>query len=518
MTSSLPTRSEYEVVIIGAGPTGLLTAALLGRYGVSVLLVGQRTTFDGRPRGVGVDDEGLRALQAAGVGAALAPWLQHAPDVEYRSVRGFRRWRPPAHQPNGHPRLVTCQHSDLTRVLENRLADLDSVEVRSGVDYVAHDLAGGAITLLRDPVTGTDQRVFSQFLLACDDATGRVRRQLGLDGFSDTRPEPWLVADVRNNDPAGIPAAAGRHTQPAAAITLPGGLRRLEVRLPAGYERAIAPPLLPGLLAHLLGTGPLSVVNIAVHHRFFRSSDYLREGRVFLLGDAAHQIPPCAGLPFGTDLRDALNLAWKIAFVLRGRLPDNLLDSYQTERGWHAARTAEFAQRTIRWLDGVRVPRGTPGGFRRQRPGPAFAAGFFDATAGGGRLFPQPLVGTGRATRLLDDALGPGFAVIAHAHSRIPAAWWRERLGADTVVARIQRDGLPTEPDVTMLDDSTGALSRACLAQTAYRTATADNTTNGAASIVLRPDRVVFGAYSDMQIEREHFGSQPALLIPALSQ
>ncbi|WP_069164186.1 FAD-dependent monooxygenase [Nocardia altamirensis] len=493
-SSSLSTVDEYEVVVVGAGPTGLLTAALLGGYGVSTLVVDQHSTPENRPDGVALDDEGLRALHAAGVGAALAPWLHHAPEVEYRSVRGYRRWHPPAHRPYGHPRLVTCRQSDLERVLRDRLACLDAVEIRSGVDYLAHDLAGGAITLLRDPATGADHRVFSQFLLACDGASGRVRRQLGLDGFGDTGPESWLVADVR--DDRGLAGTRGRSAQPAAAIALPEGLRRFEVRLPAGYERAVAPPLLPGLLAHLLGADPLDVVDIAVQDRFFRGSDFLREGRVFLLGTAAHVIPPCAGVPFGTDLRDALNLAWKLAFALRGTLADDILDSYQLERGRHAARTADFADRMNRWLHGA--PRGT--GLRPLRPGPAFDTGFFDRTAGGGRLFPQPAVGAGR-TRPLDDALGQGFAVLAHAGSRIPAAWWRARLGDDTVVARIrpQPTDFPVEPDVIVLDDPTGALVRACQA----------HTTDDAQSIVLRPDRVVFGAYHDIQVEQQRFGSAP---------
>jgi 3-(3-hydroxy-phenyl)propionate hydroxylase len=168
-----------------------------------------------------------------------------------------------------------------------------------------------------------------------------------------------------------------------------------------------------------------------------RMAERWRNGRVFLAGDAAHLMPPFAGQGMNSGLRDAHNLAWKLAAVVSGRLGAALLDSYETERRDHAAAMIQLAIR----MGHIMMPRNrvqalaTQSFFRllalypkarsyfaemKYKPKPKFHRGFLldppaDPARGSlvGRLFPQALVMTDAGFKLLDDVLGDGFALVA---------------------------------------------------------------------------------------------------------
>jgi 3-(3-hydroxy-phenyl)propionate hydroxylase len=497
---------RYDVVVVGAGPVGLVTAILLGQYGIRTLVVERREEMYSYPRAVGIDDETMRILQAIGITGRQLPQLRFAPVIEYLSPAGYSRFQPSASPgPYGHPFLATFLQPGLEAALRARLAELDSVDLREGTEFIACDSVVGdpegagatVVTVLRD-AGGAELRTSSRFLLACDGSRSRVRQQLGLDLVGDTQQEKWLVVDARDDDiltAAMTSRPEPSCAQPVVSITLPGGLRRIECRLAAGNDRAgtLDDQQVRALLRPLVGDHPVDVVRATVYERHFRHAERLREGGMFLLGDAAHLVPPYGGQGLCSGIRDAANLAWKVAFVLGDRLPGTVLDSYQVERGAHMARTMAFVRHLARRIEGDSGQ--APGTVelsvadqRRAKPAPEYDSGFFD-TAVGGSMFPQPRVGIGATTPLLDNVLGQGFSVLTRMCSRVPSWYWQMLLGPDVTVVRVRTpvEEYRIEPGVTLLDDPTGELIAAM---------------RDADVVVLRPDRFVFAACTDTEADR----------------
>jgi 3-(3-hydroxy-phenyl)propionate hydroxylase len=220
-----------------------------------------------------------------------------------------------------------------------------------------------------------------------------------------------------------------------------------------------------------------------------RMADRWRDARIFLAGDAAHLSPPFAGQGMNSGIRDAHNLAWKLAAVIQGRLGERLLDTYEQERREHAWEMIQLALR----MGKVMMPRsfwsafGLQAAFRllsivpparryfaemKYKPKPRFDAGFL-AHAGKngtdalvGTLFPQPTVRSTTGETLLDDFLGDGFTLIAlpqtpaDLFNRLPGGRW-ELLNPQRVAIRSQGDSARSLDGVTTLWDEIGDFTRA---------------------------------------------------------
>jgi 3-(3-hydroxy-phenyl)propionate hydroxylase len=215
---------------------------------------------------------------------------------------------------------------------------------------------------------------------------------------------------------------------------------------------------------------------VYLHHS--RIAETFQVGRVFLAGDAAHLQPPFFGQGMNSGIRDATNLAWKLAAVVSGRAGQGVLDSYDAERRHHAAEMVAFATRIGRMYSprnratervrdlAFRALQLVPGGKdyvlqMKYKPMPRYATGVVVGAGGGdgpvGRMFMQPVVETiARRREKLDDAIGPWFAVIGiqvdPALHLGPAslAWWRS-LGARFVRVDASRSG----PRPTVAGDRT---------------------------------------------------------------
>jgi 3-(3-hydroxy-phenyl)propionate hydroxylase len=237
-----------------------------------------------------------------------------------------------------------------------------------------------------------------------------------------------------------------------------------------------------------------------------RMADRWRDARIFLAGDAAHLSPPFAGQGMNSGIRDAHNLAWKLAAVIQGRLGARLLDTYEQERRKHAWEMILLALRMGKvmmpgsfWsafglqmafrLLSIVPPARTYFAEMKYKPQPRFDAGFLaqagknGADALVGTLFPQPTVRSRTREALLDDFLGDGFALLAlpqtpaELFNRLPRGRW-ESLNAQRVAIRSPDDSVRLPDDVTTLSDEIGDFTRAT-----------KNLRPGL--LVMRPDRYV---------------------------
>ncbi|WP_189212833.1 MULTISPECIES: FAD-dependent monooxygenase [Actinokineospora] len=370
---------------MGAGPVGMTAALLLVRRGMDVTVLERHAEPYPLPRAVHLDGEAVDILRGAGV---LEPFLRisrampglRLVDAGHRVLAEFRR--APVGR-FGHPDASLFDQPALDAVLAAALPD---GVIRRGVDVVA--VEPGPVVVCAD---GT--RIAAEAVLGCDGADSVVRRSLGI-GVRELRPaERWLVVDAVSPEPVdmwdGVHQVCAE--RPATFMRVVGDRYRWEFRLRPGEDGgSLSPP-----------DGP-TVIRRAVYTFHARVAERWRLGRVFLLGDAAHLTPPFAGQGLGAGLRDAVNLAWKLDYVLDRGAPDELLDTYQAERLPHALTTIRAA-RLLGWA--------MTGGRARQRL--LRAAAHLPMAEVAPRLRGGPLVRRGGG-KVLPGASYDDFAVVGN--------------------------------------------------------------------------------------------------------
>lgn len=433
--------SHYEVAIAGAGPTGLTLANLLGAEGIRTLLVERNPTTVNEPRAVSIDDEALRTMQAIGLADTMAADI--VPGYGYRyldaSGRCFASVQP-ARAPYGYPRRSAFRQPVLERHLRGGLVRFPNVQAAFGCTLESLRQDGrGVVIGLRDS-EGRSAQVQCEYLVGCDGAASAVRHLLGISLEGSSFSERWLVIDLEQS-PAPSPQTLVFCDPARPGIALPGPdqTRRFEFKLHPHErdEELLALPAIRRLLA-AHGADQGSIIRRTVVYRFHaRVAQRWMAGRALLAGDAAHLSPPFAGQGMNSGIRDAHNLAWKLAAVLRGRLGAALLDTYEAERRPHVREMLRLALRMGR----IMAPRSRPEAAAvalalrllgvwppardyvaemRWRPAPRFTSGFFVSDGAGrrrtlvGRLFPQPWVlrAGGGAVRL-DEITANRFALVA---------------------------------------------------------------------------------------------------------
>lgn len=435
-------RDVWPVCIVGAGPTGVAAANLLGERGVDCLVLERHADVYPLPRAVHFDDEVFRIFQAMGleepIRAASRPMLgMQLLDGRHRVLTELRR--DPGGSVHGHPEANMFDQPDLERVLRAGLARFPWVRLHESttVEAVELDRQDGpapARVTLRE-ADGRLAEIWTHAVLACDGASGASRRWIGATmedlGFA----QRWLVVDARSPTPLDNWDGVHQVCDPRRPATYmqvgPGRYRWEFMVMPGETEAELARPDIFLALTRpwLRGadTTQLTVLRQAIYT--FRSlvADRWRRGRLFLLGDAAHQTPPFVGQGMCAGIRDAANLSWKLALVLAGSADDALLDTYEAERRPHVRRVIQLAVQIGRvmmgggeWTSALRdrlLPLLDQTGWLKQRvirqSFAPFPAGPLVRGAGAGALLPQfdATARDGAAGRV-DDLLGGGFGVV----------------------------------------------------------------------------------------------------------
>jgi 3-(3-hydroxy-phenyl)propionate hydroxylase len=518
MMMSTPTGDAFEVdvAIIGAGPTGLMAANLLSRYGVRVDVFEAGDALIDFPRGVGMDDETLRAFQAADlVDEVLPHTIPHQLLVFVdRKQRDLARLAPPSAE-FGWPRRNGFVQPLADKVLLEGLARFTDARVHwsSQVTGVEQDVAGATLTVQQP---GGVVTVRAGWVIGADGGSSSIRKAVGYRFEGSSAPANWLVVDIRN-DPLGQPGSyvCADPRRPYVSISIPHGIRRFEFMMLRGEtaEDAERPEFLASLLAPLVPGGQVDIIRKRVYTHHSRIAQSFRSGRVLLAGDAAHVMPVWQGQGYNSAIRDALNLSWKIALVVRGIAGPDILDSYELERREHVRAMMQLST----WVgSAVSVRNRLVAGLRdaffrsisllpaaksyivqmRFKPMPTMDAGALTpigttATSPVGRLFIQPSVLTrAGGTLRLDDALGPWFALIAWNNDPrsildADALARLERLGVQLVTGRpavqLHWDEEPPASNVLVVGDIDGSLKRWF-------------DVHHESVLLIRPDRIVGGA------------------------
>lgn len=507
--------SHYPVVVIGGGPTGLTLANLLARYGTKALLVERNPTTVQEPRAVSIDDESLRTMQAAGIVDTVMTHIVAGYGSEYYTPAGHLFLKvEPSEQPYGYPRRNAFRQPTFEAQLRGTLEAAGTVDTLFGWTLESFSQDDDGVVLHLVDADGETRQVRADYLVGADGARSPIRTALGLNLDGETFQEKWLIVDLENSPAPSRETLVFCDTRrPCIALPGPNNTRRFEFKLLPGEspDSIVEPDNVQALLdSH--GVHPDSrICRRTVYTFHARLAPCWSRGRVFLAGDACHLTPPFAGQGMNSGIRDAHNLAWKLAWVASGRLPRQLLDSYEPERREHVRAMIDLALRMGR----IMAPRNraigalTQGAFRllglwprardyfaqmKYKPKPRFEQGFVIPDGRGaratmvGRLLPQPIIQTATGDyKLLDHVLGDGFALIGLTDDMDALA----RLAHLPEVAALQPNVIAVsegacsplpQAGVICISDPTGTLA---LSAGDYQDRV----------LVVRPDRYVFATF-----------------------
>jgi 3-(3-hydroxy-phenyl)propionate hydroxylase len=505
--------NEVDVVIVGAGPSGLTLANILGLQGVRTLIVEERDTLIDYPRGVGLDDEALRTFQSIGLVDRVLPHT--VPNQILRFFDAKRHLLAEMAPPDarfGWPKRNGFVQPMVDAELFGGLTRFEHVEVRFGHRMEScTETADGVVVEFADG----HQPVRARYVVGCDGGRSVTRRLMGVSFDGTTSSTRWLVIDCAN-DPLGHPNSevGADPARPYVSISIAHGIRRFEFMIHGDEsdEEAEDPAFVRRMLAQLVPhPDRVDIIRHRVYTHHSRIAGAFRKGRLMLAGDAAHLMPVWQGQGYNSGIRDAANLGWKLAAVVNGHADDALLDTYDVERRKHARAMIDLStlvgrvisptnRRVAALRDRVIHAASVVPTLKRYilemrfKPMPRYTEGAVvhggEATSPTGTLFIQPRVDTREQQNiLLDDVLGPGFAVLCWSNN--PRAFlgdevfdrWKA-LGATFVAARpMTQLHWPghDDPDVVVVGDRTGALKSLF-------------DTHPESVLFLRPDRCIAGA------------------------
>lgn len=497
MTTHRPEHSpDYtaDVVVLGAGPVGLAIANYLGQAGVQVLQIEKLDQLIDYPRAIGIDDESLRTVQAIGLVDEVLPHTTPWHAMRFLTPKGrcFADIQPMTDE-FGWSRRNAFIQPQVDAVLYRGLARFAKVKTLFSRDVVEFQQDEQGVSLRMNAPEGRQEIVRARYLVACDGGNSLIRRTLGVSFEGKTAPNQWIVIDVAN-DPLGTPNVylCCDPVRPYVSAALPHGVRRFEFMVMPGEteEELGRPENLRQLLAKVLpDPDRVELIRKRVYTHNARLAGQFRVKCVLLAGDAAHIMPVWQGQGYNSGMRDAGNLAWKLALVIKGLAGEALLDTYEQERRAHAKAMIDLSvlaghvlappkrwqgalRDGISWLLNYLPPVKRYFLEMRFKPMPQYARGALVAEQGGkaspvGRLFIQPKVLTEAGeSLLLDDVIGSNFAVIAWGSdplwglSREQVEAWRA-LGTRfiQVLPEVQlKAGREVPEGVIRVGDSTGRL------------------------------------------------------------
>ena len=429
-----------DVAIVGAGPVGLMIANYLGQRGVNVTLVEKLDTLIDYPRAIGLDDESLRTFQAVGLADKVLPHTTPWHAMRFLTPKGrcFADIQPKTDEFGWSRRNAFIQPL-ADRVLFDGLQRFSNVKVLFSRELDSFEQSDSAVVLNLKDQHGRSERLNARYLIGCDGGNSLVRRSLDISFEGKTAPNQWIVVDIAN-DPLSTPHVylCCDPVRPYVSAALPHGVRRFEFMvMPGETETELSKPEnLRKLLSKVLpNPDRIELIRSRVYTHNARLAGRFRQGRVLLAGDAAHIMPVWQGQGYNSGMRDALNLAWKLALVIKGLAADSLLDSYEQERRDHAKAMINLSvlaghvlappkrwQGTLRdgvsWLLNYLPPVKRYFVEMRFKPMPQYTRGalIVPTTKGSpvGKMFIQPKVLTDAGTTvLLDEVIGDNFAIIA---------------------------------------------------------------------------------------------------------
>jgi 3-(3-hydroxy-phenyl)propionate hydroxylase len=441
-TPIYPPEQRTSVLIVGAGPAGLTLANLLGLYGTAAIVVERNAALSDVPKALMIDDEYFRLLDTLGLADDIKQHCAFPVGMKYYAMFGF-----PIATIDGHvtanrfaARSATWQPA-LEQALLQNLLRFPSVSVRFEQTLSTIEECADGVRARVVDANGVNTEIVAQFLVGADGARSTVRKLLNIEFEGTTlSAQRHVVVDVAD-DPDGdlVGKLILNPALPSTSLPLAYHGRRYEFKIKPDVdaEQVLANASVRRLISRFRNVDDLKIIRKTVYTFHGRIAKRFRKGSAFLIGDAAHAMPPFGAQGMNSGARDANNLAWKLAAVADGHANSALLNTYDQERRDQVAgtiavsvrqgrlvNTASYAGALLRDL--VFVALSIAPSIKRYIaqmkyiPKPFLRAGLVlgvptrDERTVLGHILPQPDVRNLDGTpQLLDKLVGPNFAVLA---------------------------------------------------------------------------------------------------------
>jgi 3-(3-hydroxy-phenyl)propionate hydroxylase len=501
--------STYDVAIVGYGPVGATAANLLGQMGLNVVVVERDPDIYFRARAISTDEEVVRIWQQVGLAERLNADMQPGAGANFVDADGVPFVKLiPTDRGNGHPPQQFIYQPAVDKVLRegvDRFANVAILLEHECLRLVQHP--DSVELMLADLATDQFKRIRASYVIAADGGSSAIRGQLSIGFGGRTYSERWIVIDTKVLREWAGHDRLRFHCNPARpTVDCPTPLGHHRWEFPVRDEEDENRFLTEEAIWKVLCTQGITKANVEIigfacysHH--VRFAERWRVGRVFLVGDAAHAMPPWIGQGMCAGVRDVANLCWKLDAVLTGALPASVLDTYQAERLPHLKEVTNRAVKTGKLIIERNPLRAAVRNhfLRTVSKAPYFTAWLRDhrwlpdaryregllahnAIPAVGWLIPQPWVINEEGDHVrLDDVIGGRWTIL---HTG-PAAPWQAWRSAGVSILRIAPPG--TAPAADCIIDRDGALTRWLEGKKAR-------------TVAVRPDGFVYGAGGDQPL------------------
>ncbi|WP_171907377.1 bifunctional 3-(3-hydroxy-phenyl)propionate/3-hydroxycinnamic acid hydroxylase [Burkholderia plantarii] len=431
-------KNFYDVAIVGYGPVGQMQAAKLSQLGHEVVVFERFPGLYGMPRAGHIDHEVMRIFQSVGASEEVAADAFPMTKYVWRNADGktlisfdwdqtsISGWKSDYlfFQPYMEAALDRSVRSTSKASVYHGWEAIGLIQHEDGVELTVRKTRDGA----SDP-EGERKTVRASYLVGADGANSFVRESVGLSYEDFGFQENWLVTDFKPTRPLKFDFDNGQvcdPKRPMCLFQLGQSHRRFEFMLLPGETKAEMenPDSIWELVSPWISPDDANLIRRAVYTFQSKLVRDWRRGRVLLIGDSVHLMPPFMGQGMCSGVRDAANLAWKLDLVLRGVASDTLLDSYTVERRPHVRKIIEQSTELGRvscttqpevakardeaFFAGVVPP---PPPFPHLESGLLLPGGWGDEIAG--RLGPQGRLRSPEGTEALcDDLVAVGWHLI----------------------------------------------------------------------------------------------------------
>lgn len=350
--------STTDVLIVGAGPTGLALAIWLTKQNVNVRIIDKAAKVATTSRALAVQARILELYSQIGLGEVIADRAgkMTGPNVWVNGKRrAYMTFADAAVGLTAFPFVASFPQDEHEQLLISRLSELGvSVERATSLESFEDDKENGCVHAVIRREDGATERCDVKYIAGCDGAHSAVRHGTGTAFPGGTYEQLFYVADIEATGPAmngelhlclttsdflGVFATAQKGRARLIGIVSPENHPE-----PASTPRELTFDDVRGRAVDQMHLGDIKVNWFATYRSHHRVADHFRHGRTFLLGDAAHIHSPAGGQGMNTGIGDAINLAWKLASVIHNKAPDSLLDTYEEER-------IRFARQLVKTTD-----------------------------------------------------------------------------------------------------------------------------------------------------------------------
>ena len=333
---------KYDVAIVGFGPTGGTLANLLALQGFSILIIEKEKSFYPLPRAVHFDDEIMRVFQTIGI---TDKFLKHTIiNKGTKFVNSKNRvvldWpRPRSVTENGWYPSYRFHQPDLERKLRRRLKEFKKVSVMQNTKVNSLKEEKNSVKLCIENINNNKiSEITAKYIIGCDGARSTIRKQIKAKFQNLGFTQKWAVVDlILKKNKKELPDRTIQYSnskRPATYCRNVGKRRRWEFAINnnESEKKVLSNSYIWNFLKPWLKPSEALMERKTIYTFQSAISKKWKKGRVFLAGDAAHLMPPFMGQGMCAGVRDASNLAWKIAYCLKNNHSEKLLNTYQSER------------------------------------------------------------------------------------------------------------------------------------------------------------------------------------------